>query len=69
MVQAVPEKRRTLSVEEAAAALGIGRRLAYELARSGELPGVRRLRSKYVVSKDALDRYLAAEGEDSRQRL
>ena len=38
----------TISVEEAATALGIGRALAYEMARTGDLPvvrlGVKRLR-------------------------
>ena len=31
----------TMSVTEAAATLGIGRTLAYELARTGELPTIR----------------------------
>ena len=33
--------RLTSSVEEAAAALGIGRRLAYEAIARGELPAIR----------------------------
>ena len=37
--------RKTYSIEEAAQLLGIGRSLAYELAREGTLPGVRRLAS------------------------
>jgi excisionase family DNA binding protein len=41
-------------VEEAAALLGIGRGLAYELARRGELPGVIRLGRRYVVSVPSL---------------
>lgn len=50
----------TLSVEEAAQLLGIGRSLAYDLARSGELPGVVRLGQKRLrVSRAALDNYLA----------
>ena len=52
---------RTLTVEEAARELGIGRDLAYRLARQGELPGVRRLGSRYLVSRDALERYLAGD--------
>lgn len=56
----------TLSVEEAADLLGIGRSLAYSLAQRGELPGVLRLGEKRLrVSRVALERYLAegpAEG-------
>ena len=35
------QKRLTLTVEEAANALGIGRSLAYEGVRTGEIPSVR----------------------------
>ena len=50
----------TLSVEEAAKVLGIGRSLAFDLARRGELPGVLRLGQKRLrVSRAALERYLA----------
>ena len=35
--------QETLSVDEAAALLGISRKTAYKLARTGELPGVRML--------------------------
>ena len=52
---------RTMSVEEAAAALGIGRTMAYELARRGELPGVLRLGRRLVVSRAALDRVLVGD--------
>lgn len=48
----------TISVEQAAAILGIGRTNAYELARHGELPGCFRLGRKLLVSKPALDRFL-----------
>ena len=49
----------TLSVEEAAKVLGIGRSLAFDLARRGELPGVLRLGQKRLrVSRTALERYL-----------
>lgn len=54
--------RCTLTVEEAAARLGISRTLAYELARAGRLPvPVLRLGRRVVVSRMALDRVLAAE--------
>ena len=52
---------RTMSVEEAAAVLGIGRTVAYELARRGELPGVLRFGRRLVVSRAVLDRLLAGE--------
>jgi excisionase family DNA binding protein len=51
-------ERRTLTVEEAARVLGIGRQVAYELARAGKLPGVLRLGHRYVISQVALNRYL-----------
>ena len=51
-------ERQVLSVEEAAQALGIGRQLAYELARRGELPGVRRIGRRLLVSKALLLAYL-----------
>lgn len=44
----------TITVEEAAKALSIGRGLAYRLAREGTLPGVLPLGGRYVVSRDAL---------------
>lgn len=57
--QQVPTEKTTMSVEDAASTLGIGRSLAYDLARRGELPGVLRLGSKRLrVSRAALERYL-----------
>ena len=61
----------TLSVDEAALQLGIGRSLAYDLARRGELPGVLRLGRRLVVSRAMLDQALGvrtelATMEDSR---
>ena len=54
----------TMSVEEAAQLLGIGRSLAYDLARRGELPGVLRLGEKRLrVSRPALERYLRQENQ------
>jgi excisionase family DNA binding protein len=47
----------TMSVTEAAATLGIGRTLAYELARNGELPTIR-LGRRLVVPRRALERLL-----------
>jgi excisionase family DNA binding protein len=56
-------KPQTISVEEAARQLGIGRTLAYELARSGELPGAIKLGGRIVVSERALERALDGESK------
>lgn len=53
---------QTVSVEEAAAVLGIGRGLAYQLARTGQLPGVLRLGRRLVVSRRALEAALQTAG-------
>lgn len=58
------QDRRTVTVEQAARQLGIGRGHAYELARRGELPGVIRLGRRFVVSRAALDRALAGDAHD-----
>lgn len=54
-------RRETLSVEEAGRVLGIGRALAYTLARSGEIPTLR-LGNRLVVPRRALDRLLDSGG-------
>ena len=54
------EDRDTISVEEAAAILGIGRGAAYELSRRGQLPGVLRLGRRLRVSVHALRSSLGA---------
>lgn len=59
-----------LTVEQAAKVLRIGRTLAYELARRGEIPA-KRLGHRVVIPKPALMRYLEmdkpsqAEGGDA----
>jgi excisionase family DNA binding protein len=58
-VEVVTEPR-TVTVEQAAKELGIGRSLAYELARSGELPALR-LGHRFVVPRERLDQMLAGE--------
>jgi excisionase family DNA binding protein len=50
--------RATMTVEEAAAYLGIGRSAAYEAARSGDLPVIR-LGRRLLVPRAALERMLA----------
>lgn len=49
--------RQTLTVEEAAQVLGIGRTLAFEMARRGDLPTLR-LGRRLVVPHAALMRLL-----------
>lgn len=50
-------ERQTYSIEEAAKVLGVGRGLAYQLARSGQLP-VLRLGRRLLVSKAVLESLL-----------
>lgn len=52
--------RATITVEEAAAILGIGRSAAYEAARRGQLP-TRRLGRRLFVPVPALLRWLGDE--------
>ena len=52
--------RRTLSIEEAAAELGIGRNGAYEAARAGQLPTIK-IGRRLLVPRAALDRLLSGE--------
>lgn len=52
--------RLTLSIEEAAYMLGIGRGLAYELARTGQIP-VLRLGRRMLVPRQQLEAMLAGE--------
>ena len=52
------QEPRVISVVEAGRLLGIGRTTAYELARSGELPGVIKLGSRFRVSTVQLNKVL-----------
>ena len=58
MTETMRVETATVSVSHAAELLGIGRNLAYELARRGELPGALRLGRRIVVSRKALDAFL-----------
>ena len=51
----------TITVEEAAQLLGIGRQTAYNLAAEGKLPGVLRLGRRLVVGRKALEDALAGK--------
>lgn len=65
MDPSAPPKRETLTVDEAAAVLGISRRHAYASIARNELPHVR-IGDRIVVPRDALSELLraprAAEG-------
>ena len=54
------EKRRTMTVEQAAEVLGISRGLAYALVARGELPSLR-LGRRLVVPIWALDQMLGRD--------
>jgi excisionase family DNA binding protein len=62
----IETKPRTISVEDAARELGIGRQLAYQLARSGELPGVMRLGHRFVVVRERFEQVLTGQAENER---
>ena len=51
-------QRQTVTVEEAATILGVGRNKAYEAARSGEIPTIR-IGRRLLVPRAALERLLA----------
>jgi excisionase family DNA binding protein len=53
-------QRMTLTVEEAASVLGVGRTLAYQMAREGRLPVIR-LGRRLLVSRSALEHMLEGE--------
>ena len=57
------EQTATLSIESAARRLGIGRSLAYQLAKEGTLPGVISLgQHRKLVSRIQLENFLAGRG-------
>ena len=64
-VQEARARRQTLTIEEAARVLGIGRNSAYEAARRGEIPTIK-IGRQLVAPRAALDRILAG---DTRQLL
>lgn len=56
----------TMTVDEAAAELGISRSSAYAAARRGQLPAIR-LNRRIVVPRVAFQRWLEAAGRDPRE--
>lgn len=67
MITMQEHDRVTLTVEEAAKALGIGRGLAYEAVGRGEIPTVR-IGRRLLVPRAALQRLLAGEDGSGRTR-
>ncbi len=55
------EERKTLNVDEVAQLLGIGRTLAYQAVRRGEIPSIR-IGNRYLVPKAALEKVINAVG-------
>lgn len=60
-------ERATVTIEEAARILGIGRACAYEAARTGSLPVLRIGVKRLVVPRRALERLLNG-GETTREK-
>ncbi len=60
-------ERMTLSIDEAAAMLGISRAHAYELVRRGELPRLR-LGRRVVIPRKALEEYVEDATANARRR-
>lgn len=61
-----PELPKTLTVREAARQLGVATSFLYRLVQRGEAPfPVLRLGRRVVVSRVALERYLAGDGNNS----
>ncbi len=57
----------TLTIREAAKVLGVGRALAYEMARAGRIPVIR-LGRRLVVPRPALERMLDTWRPDGNDR-
>lgn len=52
------ETRQTLSVEQAAQRLGIGRSLAYVMVREGQIPAIK-LGKRYLIPTSRFEAWLA----------
>ena len=60
-----PVKRRTMTVPQAGAVLGIGRTAAYQAAHTGEIPTIR-IGNRIVVPLPAFERMLQQTPTDNR---
>lgn len=61
VIELRPQQRLTMTVEEAATALGISRATAYEAVGRGEIPCLR-IGRRILIPKVALDRLLTGTG-------
>lgn len=52
------DQRLTMTISECADALGCSERYLYELAKAGRLPGALRLGTRWLIRRDALERWL-----------
>lgn len=64
---ATSQDRLTLTVEEAAAALGISHALAYEAVQRGDIPCIR-IGRRILVPRSGLNRMLDSAGESASDR-
>lgn len=55
-------QRPTLSMSEAAWALGVCEEMCYRRARTGELPGAFRFGRRWIVSREPFERWLREQG-------
>jgi excisionase family DNA binding protein len=62
-------KRATISIEEAAKVLGIGRNLAFEMAKNGRLPTLLVGLRRRIVPVAALIRLLESAGTSDVERI
>ena len=53
-------EKKTLTVEEAAKIMGLGRSAAYQAARNGQLPAIK-IGGRYLISKIGLEKLLSGE--------
>ena len=60
------EHKMTMSISDAASALGIGRHTAYTLAGEGKLPGAFRLGGRILISRKALERFVDGDHHDGK---
>ena len=58
--------RETVTVDEAACILGVGRASAYEGVRTGRIPSIRISERRIVIPRAALDRLLS--GNEAAQK-
>ena len=59
----VTDERETITIEQAAARLGVSRNTAYNEANRGKLPGAHRVGKRIVVSIIVFENWLHGNGE------